>query len=90
MIALCDTGIVQGSQNEIIMLLIDDKMLCEYLLNIVSFKLHVTGSQTKRQKANSKGSYGGRYPWRRHPSMSRQVSRLSEESLRIFVFRYFF
>ena len=85
MIALCDTGIVQGSQNEIIMLLIDDKMLCEYLLNIVSIKLHVTGSD--RQKANSKGSYGGRYPWRRHPSMSRQVSRLSEESFRIFVFR---
>ena len=50
MIALCDTGIVQGSQNEIIMLLIDDKMLCEYLLNIVSIKLHVTGSDRQKDK----------------------------------------
>ena len=29
-------------------------MLCEYLLKIVSIKLHVTGSQTKRQKIKFK------------------------------------
>ena len=52
--ASCNTGIVQGNQNEITMLLIDDKMLCEYLLKIVSIKLHVTGSQTKRQKIKFK------------------------------------
>ena len=44
------TGIVQGSHNGILMLLIDDKMLCEYLLNIVSIKLHVTGSDRQKDK----------------------------------------
>ena len=32
------------------MLLIDDKMLCEYLLNIVSIKLHVAGSERQKDK----------------------------------------